>query len=855
MEKKVRFVLQLLLTFCAFKVKVCQMCDVANVQVENEDGVIQVFEVKRLEPVKGDTCGSCSQQAVNAGPRLSGLGSSVFLTIGEAAPECDDKSSDPPVGLCSTLRDSGYCVKEETETCQHSLEDLATEIVERDLVPLASQNPEADKKLALGFVLLNMGSYDAAMKTFNEVLYESNDLKGAYYGRGMVYARRGLQEKANAAKSIREFTEVIHRTENFHEPFARRGEAYMAIRHYPDALNDFNKAIKLNAPTRIFFLRGVVNLLLENFSDAEKDFKLTLDKDSPTYITNLYHLGLAQYYRGRIRNAIEVFKEVLKVQPDHIDACSSVGQAYKELGNLRAARGKFNRSLEINSNHSLTLQLRANMYYYSGDPMKSLQDDQKCLSVDPDNIHCQYMEALSYIATGKFYEGLKSTTKVMVNNMPMMKATPEFLRAHYLREYGRYLHAHLEYSLTDLKLDEDLNHEFKDRWAKISPFTFKTQYKEQPGLQPEIPDVNLLQFEELDKNKEILLCKADAVGKMMQVNTDGYTPNKRYNLAMGLASIHIAQLLEAKWKGLRQNKQQMERALWRDVFNIAVQYRRLVDPEQPVLWLDLMTPPDNENYRTEFSFIRGSVHNIKLMQYFDLVFKLAKTMLEHYSGNGAVFYPELQDDIEKAKTVDDLLTVARKRQINQHGFMVSTQVPSSRKDGNNNNRLDGAMLILTDSWSTKMMFAIHVVHSKSRTSAYHAELDAVFNQLQEEIKRTGITKLTDVDSVVNIILTLVYYFYNLMPLTRGSSVVAYSVALGLLMSVGRQVTGKVPNGKLLEMEAMLSGAPDAFILVTKQWMQTKKLAVPVSQLPSVTEVFPTVRSIIEVLNVNTDLCS
>lgn len=28
--------------------------------------------------------------------------------------------------------------------------------------------------------------------------------------------------------------------------------------------------------------------------------------------------------------------------------------------------------------------------------------------------------------------------------------------------------------------------------------------------------------------------------------------------------------------------------------------------------------------------------------------------------------------------------------------------------------------------------------------------------------------------------------------------------------------------QLLEMEAMLSGAPDAFILVTKQWMQNKK---------------------------------
>ena len=57
-------------------------------------------------------------------------------------------------------------------------------------------------------------------------------------------------------------------------------------------------------------------------------------------------------------------------------------------------------------------------------------------------------------------------------------------------------------------------------------------------------DVNVLKFEELDRNKEILLCKADTIGKMMQVNTDGFTPNRRYHLAMGLASLHIAQLLE-----------------------------------------------------------------------------------------------------------------------------------------------------------------------------------------------------------------------------------------------------------------------------------------------------------------------
>lgn len=39
-----------------------------------------------------------------------------------------------------------------------------------------------------------------------------------------------------------------------------------------------------------------------------------------------------------------------------------------------------------------------------------------------------------------------------------------------------------------------------------------------------------------------------------------------------------------------------------------------------------------------------------------------------------------------------------------------------------------------------MTFAINVVNTKARTQLYHAEIDAVFNQIQEEIKRIGIGK-------------------------------------------------------------------------------------------------------------------
>lgn len=43
---------------------------------------------------------------------------------------------------------------------------------------------------------------------------------------------------------------------------------------------------------------------------------------------------------------------------------------------------------------------------------------------------------------------------------------------------------------------------------------------------------------------ESLICRAEALGKLSQVNADGVLPDRRLNLAMGLASIHIGQYFE-----------------------------------------------------------------------------------------------------------------------------------------------------------------------------------------------------------------------------------------------------------------------------------------------------------------------
>ncbi|KAL3874145.1 hypothetical protein ACJMK2_037196 [Sinanodonta woodiana] len=837
------------------------MCEVANIQVESEDGRTQTFEMKKMEPRRGDYCLSCSRPSLSSAPHVTTLRSKLILSIAdkEISSECDPSRSELPLGLCSFNTESSSCYKESptVDTCTLHSEELAEEIVQKKMVPYATGETDIDKRIALGIVLFNRGDIEGSIQQFTSIIRDRPNAVPAYYGRGIAYSRKRLQGPLIARKAVADFKEVIDRDikNEIKQRYERRAEAHISLGQYHKALEDLDKAVVLNPEGKASFARGIVHIIIGNFADAEKDFKDILDSaEGPNHLSSLFYLGLAQYYRGKVRNAIEVFKDVLKKDPENLEASTSLSQAFREIGNLRAARIRFNQSLAMNPYHAPTLLLRGSLMYYSGNPQEAFQDFQTCIDGNERNVECEYMKALSSVSMGNFYEGVKTATKIMVQvrSSAIMTASPEFLKAHYLREYARYLHSNLEKPLEELKLDIDLSEEFRDHWAKMLPFEFKNPYREQSGLQPHILDISKLTLTDYSRPVYNLICKAHKVGLLMQVNTDGYTANRRLNLAMGLSAIHIAQLYESRWKGLRQNKPFDKTLNWKDMFEIAVQYRRMVDPEQPVLWLDLM--PDhntNDGYKTEINFMRGPVQNIKTIPYFDLVFKMVKTMLQHYSSSDDKVHQHVQDDIDKAKTCQELLAVTKKQHSN--GFVVSTQVHSTRKRSEKD-RLDGAMLVLTEDLNNHIIFSIEVSSKQSRTNSYHQEIDYIYNQLQDEIRRTGNTKTAEMDSVVNIILSLVYYFYNLMPLTRGSSVVAYSVALGLIMSVGRQVTGRIPAGKLLEMEAMLSGAPDAFIMVTKQWMNIKRMNTPMVTLPYVWEAFPTVRSVLEVLNVNTDSC-
>ncbi|XP_064343932.1 tetratricopeptide repeat protein 13 isoform X4 [Camelus dromedarius] len=760
-------------------------------------------ELQHRQQQEAPAGGGCSPQSGDWGDQYSAeCGESSFLNFHDS--DCEPKGSPPCDSLLSLNTEK--------------ILSQAKSIAEQKRFPFATDNDSTNEELAIAYVLVGSGLYDEAIRHFSTMLQEEPDLVSAIYGRGIAYGKKGL---------------------HILSPLGRINEA----------VNDLTKAIQLQPSARLYRHRGTLYFISEDYATAHADFQqsLELNRNQPTA---MLYKGLTFFHRGLLKEAIESFKEALKQKVDFIDAYKSLGQAYRELGNFEAATESFQKALLLNQNHVQTLQLRGMMLYHHGSLQEALKNFKRCLQLEPYNEVCQYMKGLSHVAMGQFYEGIKAQTKVMLNDpLPGQKASPEYLKVKYLREYSRYLHAHLDTPLTEYNIDVDLPGSFKDHWAKNLPFLID-DYEEQPGLQPHIRDVLHQNFESYKPEVQELICIADRLGSLMQYETPGFLPNKRIHRAMGLAALEVMQAVQRTWTNSKVRMNGKTRLMqWRDMFDIAVKWRRIADPDQPVLWLDQMPARSlSRGFNNHINLIRGQVINMRYLEYFEKILHFIKDRILVYHGaNNPKGLLEVREALEKVHKVEDLLPIMKQFNTKtKDGFTVNTKVPSLKDQGK---EYDGFTITITGDKVGNILFSVETQTTEERTQLYHAEIDALYKDLTAKGKVLILSsEFGEADAVCNLILSLVYYFYNLMPLSRGSSVIAYSVIVGALMASGKEVAGKIPKGKLVDFEAMTAPGSEAFSKIAKSWMNLKSISPSYKTLPSVSEAFPTLRSMIEVLN-------
>ncbi|XP_056620442.1 tetratricopeptide repeat protein 13 isoform X2 [Triplophysa dalaica] len=749
-------------------------------------------------------------------------------------PDCEEGSSPP----CESI----FSLNAEKILNQAKL------LVEQRRFPFPVENQNTNEELAIGYVLIRNGLYDEAVKHFSLLLQGDPELVSAIYGRGIAYGKKSLQDIKNADLALYELSRVISLEPNRPEVYEQRAEILSPLGRISEALSDLTKAIQLQPSARLYRHRGTLLFISEDYIAAMEDFQQSLELKKNQPIAMLYK-GLTFFHRGLLKEAIEVFKEALKLKSDFIDAYKSLGQAYRELGDFENAMDSFQKALLLDQNHIQSLQLRGMMLYHHGSLQEAIGNFKRCLQLEPYNEVCQYMKGLSHVAMGQFYEGIKAQTKVMLND-PLLgqKASTEYLKVKYLREYSRYLHSHLDAPVAEYNVDQDLPGNFKNHWSKNLPFLIE-DYEEQPGLQPHIKDVLPQIFESYSADVQKLICTADHLGALMQYDTLGFLPNLRIHRAMGLATIEVMQAMQRTWSNSKVRVNGKTRQLqWSDMFDIAVKWRRIADPDQPVLWLDQMPARTlSRGFNHHINLIRGQIINIRYMEYFSSILSFVKDRILVYHG---AYNPrglqEVEQALENVNKVEDLLPIMKFNSKTRDGFTVNSKVHSMKDP---NKEYDGFTITITGDRVGNMLFSVETQTTDERTQQYQSEIEALYKDLTAKGKALMLsTELGDADAVCNLILSLVYYFCNLMPLSRGSSVVAYSVVMGALMASGKEVLGRIPSGKLFDFEAMTTASPDRFSKTVKNWMNLKSLPTWYHNLPSVSETFQFTRTMIEVLN-------
>ncbi|XP_054852380.1 tetratricopeptide repeat protein 13 [Eublepharis macularius] len=728
-------------------------------------------------------------------------------------------------------------------------------LAEQKRFPFATDEDDINEELAVAYILIGSGLYDEAIRHFSTILQEQPELVSAIYGRGIAYGKKGLHDIKNAEIALFELSRVISLEPDLPEVYEQRAEILSPLGQISEALSDLTKAIQLKPSARLYQHRGTLYFMSEDYVMAHEDFQNSLELNKNQPIAMLYK-GLTFFHRGLLKEAIESFKEALKQKADFIDAYKSLGQAYRELGNFEAATENFQKALMINQNHVQTIQLRGMMLYHHGSLEEALKNFKRCLQLEPYNEVCQYMKGLSHVTLGQFYEGIKAQTKVMLNDpLPGQKASTEYLKVKYLREYSRYLHAHLDTPLMEYNMDMDLPGKFKDHWAKNLPFLID-DYEEQPGLQPHIKDVLQQRFENYKPEIQEMICAADHLGSLMQYETPGFLPNKRIHRAMGLAVLEVMQAVQRTWVNAKVRINGKSKLMqWRDMFDIAVKWRRIADPDQPVLWLDQMPSRSlRRGFNNHISLIRGQVINMRYLNYFEKILDFIKDRIRVYhSTHNHKELVDIREALDQVHKVEELLPIMK--QLNsktRDGFTVSTKVPSLKDSGQ---EYDGCTITITGDKIGNILFSLETQTTEERTQLYHAEIDALYKDLTAKGKMLVLSaELGEADAVCNLILSLIYYFYNLMPLSRGSSVVAYSVIMGALMASGKEVSGKIPKGKLVEFEAMTAPDSETFSKTAKDWLNLKSISPSYKSLPSVSESFPTLRTMIEALSTDSSYC-
>jgi tetratricopeptide (TPR) repeat protein len=149
------------------------------------------------------------------------------------------------------------------------------------------------------------------------------------------------------------------------------------VGYFSGAVEELDAAVRLQ-PSHAYASRAL--------EEAKASLESSGDRVDASAIPRTdFERGMAYTRRNRDDQALLMYSQVLKKDPQHAGAWSQLGAIYFDQGNYGQAIQKFKNGLKYKPDHFVLNNNIAGAYYRQGDEKRAREHWEKCLEIDPGN--------------------------------------------------------------------------------------------------------------------------------------------------------------------------------------------------------------------------------------------------------------------------------------------------------------------------------------------------------------------------------------------------------------------------------------------------------------------------------------
>ncbi|GJP82072.1 hypothetical protein CLOP_g12297 [Closterium sp. NIES-67] len=456
----------------------------------------------------------------------------------------------------------------------------------------------------------------------------------------------------------------------------------------------------------------------------------------------------------------------------------------------------------------------------------------KWSSLTPRNPKAQLAMGCCRQALGHMAHAVSSFSRI-IDTPSDPEDAPILFQAFYQREIAIFTAMLLDSSSSDFSIESTFSTKFLNHWAyKKDPRNLFPGYAMLPAaaaFAPRPPPRR--EAEEEERERERVVEAADLIGRRVQYRGVGNIVNKRAQRAAGMAALEVMQSARATWRrwakrirrgdGVKEERRDekeneddeedeeedeeeeeedeeeeegegMPVDGWKGLFSIGARWRQIVEPCEPVIWTERLRSTDSSlvgNSNTPISVFRQLT--TKYADYYNRTLSVLKHRMvqqQHVFSGDSKRIDLSQADVAKvgaAETEYDLFGVVGQ------SFLVTTPCHSTASPGL---VLNGTEILVKEvSSPLSLELSIRTTRYVDRFDQFDRELRAAWEHLCGLMADGAATAGRGGTDVEDAILRLAYFWYQALPLSRGTAVVGYATLLGLFLAAGKEITASIPR--------------------------------------------------------------